>query len=289
MRFFLYNEAVNKEEFLAQYPRRKPDSSKLDNGRVLLVCGSDGMAGAASLNILGAKCIGASYIHACVPSSIYPIVASWHMDPVFHPDPESFFSDLQSGFLSRMDAVGIGSGMTRFPKKEEFLRAVLQQSDVPVVIDAEGLRILSAHPEFLDKAHADVVLTPHIGEFSALTHASIEDIRKSRKELASAYARRHHLFLALKGHVTLVASPDGSVRENHSGSEALARAGSGDLLTGMVSGMCALNHDTFTAVQAAVWLHGHLADEWGKDHSKACLDFPALYAYADRFFKEAGL
>ena len=274
---------MNREEFLSHYPKRKKDSNKYDNGVVLFLSGSYGMAGAALLNLIGARSAGASYIHSYVPHEIYPIVASKEITSVYHPyDVEN--KDLVKGLsLNKIDSVCFGSGINQLNYKKEYLSDLLNRCEVPFVVDAEGLRLL-AEDESLYEKNRKLILTPHLGEFSALTHLSVREIEKDRENIAVNFAKEKKVNLVLKGMNTLVISPEGEVYINDSGSEALARAGSGDVLSGMITGLCALYDDMYTAVKDSVWLHGHLCDMAMSSHSVELFDLESYPKLADLFF-----
>ncbi|MBR3228233.1 MAG: NAD(P)H-hydrate dehydratase [Erysipelotrichaceae bacterium] len=270
--------------FFKHYPIRKKDSNKFDNGRVFIFGGSKGMAGACILNIIGARSSGASYIDVSCPEEIYPIIAANEITAVYHPD------DMKKelpGALLKAGAVAFGSGMTNHPKKKEYLEYALRNVKVPFIIDAEGLHILADHPE-LYELNDRMILTPHLGEFSLLCGKSIEEINKDKTDIAVNFAGEKRVTLVLKGPGTLIVSPSGKVTVNDSGNEALARAGSGDVLTGMTAGLCALYEDTYEAVCDAVWLHGHLADEAIRKHAKEVFDLTKYPEYADCFFMKRG-
>ena len=275
------------KDFFAQYPLRDPQSNKFDNGVIALIAGSAGMAGACSLNILGARLIGASYIHVIVPKEIYPLVAGKENTCVYHFDDGGKLNTevIPSGLFKKVKAVGFGSGLTNLPFKEVYLKSLLNL-ELPLVVDAEGLRILAKDPYLLHSHRYPLILTPHLGEFASLTALTIEEIKDNKEEIVRKYASDNQIYLVLKGPHTLIASPNGDLYTNHSGNEALARAGSGDLLTGMITGMLGINPDIFNSLKAAVWFHGHLADEAIKTHSKELFDFEQLYPLADKFFFE---
>ena len=276
---------MNREEFFAHYPLRKKDSNKYDNGVVLFLSGSYGMAGAALLNLIGARSVGASYIHSYVPHEIYGVVASKEITAVYHPydvEDQDLVKELS---LNKIDSVCFGSGINQLIHKKEYLNDFLEKCDVPLIIDAEGLRLL-AEDESLYAKNQKLILTPHMGEFSALTHLSIEDIEKNKEEIAVNFAKEKNVILVLKGMNTLVISPEGEVYINDSGNESLARAGSGDVLSGMITGLCALYEDTYTAVKDSVWLHGYLSDMNIRSHSVEVFDLESYPKLADMFFFE---
>ena len=269
---------MDLQTFLSVYPRRAEDSDKTQNGRILLVAGSYGMAGACSLAQIGAHCLGASYIHVCCPDSIYPIVASQDITSVYHPG-----ETLPAGLLRHVDAVGIGCGLTNHPRKEELLRQVLEESEVPVVLDAEALRMIAAEPALLRAASCPLILTPHLGELAALTGKDPEQLKKDPAAAGLEFATRYHVTVAVKGHRTAVLSPEGERYVNDSGNAALAQAGSGDVLTGMITAMCAVSKaEPFRAACAAVWFHGAVADEAVRGNTVALFDPRRMLQAADR-------
>ncbi|MBQ2309982.1 MAG: NAD(P)H-hydrate dehydratase [Erysipelotrichales bacterium] len=276
---------MNEQEFFEHFPLRKANSHKSSNGVIVLIGGSFGMAGAAILNILGARSVGTGYIHCVTAESVYPIVASHEITAVYHPRTDGLpLVALPGDFLEKADAVSYGSGCANLLSKEGDVLHLLTKTECPFVLDAEGLRVLAKHPDYLKKAKGPVILTPHLGEFAALTGKTVEEIVENREELAVDYAVKNGVILVLKGPKTLVVSPDGDLTINNSGNEALAQAGSGDVLTGIITGMCAKVADPYQAACMGVWFHGHLADLGVKNHSKICFrleDYPKI---ADEFF-----
>ncbi|MBR5207699.1 MAG: NAD(P)H-hydrate dehydratase [Erysipelotrichaceae bacterium] len=131
---------------------------------------------------------------------------------------------------------------------------------LPCVVDAYGLRVLCDHLHVLDGARSEVILTPHLGEFASLSKISANEILKDKVNIAKEFAKEHGVTLVLKGPNTLVVSYDGRMYVNQTGHQNLAKAGSGDVLAGLIGGFCAQNLDPFTASCMAVWLHGKAAD-----------------------------
>ena len=129
-----------------------------------------------------------------------------------------------------------------------------------VVVVAYGLRLLSDHLHVLDGARSEVILTPHLGEFASLSKISANEILKDKVNIAKQFAKEHGVTLVLKGPNTLVISYDGRIYVNQTGHQNLAKAGSGDVLAGLIGGFCAHNLDPFIASCMAVWLHGKAAD-----------------------------
>lgn len=275
---------MNKETFFSHYPKRKADSNKYDNGVAAFVSGSSGMAGAAALNLTGARSVGCSFIHSFVPASIYPIVSMKEMTAVYHVyEEEDRYLFEKDDFMAKVKAIGFGSGMDNCGRAADYLREVLSYTDVPLIVDAYGLRLFAKDASFYGR-HPHMIFTPHLGEFSALCGLEIETIKRNREEIALEFARERNVTLVLKGPETLVVSPNGKICRNNSGNAALARAGSGDVLTGMICGLCSLYEESLDAVADAVWLHGFLCDQAMKEHSAELFDLFSYPVLADGFF-----
>jgi hydroxyethylthiazole kinase-like uncharacterized protein yjeF len=275
---------MDEERFFAGYPKKKENAYKGTFGKTTIIGGSYGMAGAMGMNIIGAKTVGVSYLNAVCPHEIYPIVASHFLTPVFHPFGEQDMYQVIEPLLYDTKAIAFGSGAVNMPKKEEILDLVLQAADCPVVLDAEAIRLLNHNYYVLRFVHEPVILTPHIGEFSALINRPVDVIQHDRIHLAQQFAKEYKVFLVLKGPHTIVASPTGDLYINQSGNSGLAQAGSGDLLTGMMAGLLTMNNDVFQAVCMAVWLHGYLAEMGTEDHAANMLDLSRFPALADRLY-----
>jgi len=270
---------MDEEKFFDSFPVRKMSAYKGSEGKILLVGGCYGMAGAFSLNILGAETLGASFIHAACDDSIYPIAASRHLTPVFHPFGNDSMHSVIEPLIQEVKAIGFGSGAVYMPRKAECMDLLLQNSHVPVVLDAEALHLLHQNTYILKFVRTPVVLTPHPGEFSQLISKPVEAILEDPVTYALSFAKEYKVYLVLKVPNTIVVSPAGDLYINQSGNEALAQAGSGDLLTGMITEMLALRGDVFTAVCMAVYMHGHLADYGMKYYARRALpleEYPKL-------------
>ncbi len=274
---------MDKYAFKDHYPFREKDSNKYDNGVVAFLSGSYGMAGAALFNLIGAKSAGASYIHSYLPASIYQIVAVNEMSAVYHPYDDSRKDIFDEASFRKAGAVCAGSGIDRLKYKKEYLEEMLKTVSVPFIIDAGGLRLLG-EDRSLYSLNDKLILTPHLGEFSALTQLSIEEVLADRERIAVSFARNKNVILILKGPQTLVVSPKGEVYMNMTGNPALAQAGSGDVLSGIICALCALYDDTYQACIDAVWLHGYLADLAINKHAAETFDLREYPVIADSFF-----
>lgn len=283
----VYQE-MNEEIFFSHFPRKKENDYKGTNGKTLLIGGSYGMAGALSMNITGAKTIGSSYLEAGVSDSIYQIVAGKFMTPVFHPFSSDNYESTLSKVIAQASAIGYGSGCTNLEKKTEIMDMVLLNAHCPVVLDAEALRQLVNNTYLLCFVHVPVILTPHIGEFSALLNKPKEYVQEHREECATMFSQKFHVYVVLKGANTIVVSPDGRKYINESGCPSLAQAGSGDLLTGMIAASLAIQKDIFTAVTMAVWLHGYLSEYGLKYHSMQNFPLSCYPSLMDEIYRSHG-
>ncbi len=279
---------MNEDIFFKEYPKSSINDYKGTYGKVLLIGGSYGMAGAICFNIIGTKCMGAPFIEVGLPDDIYPIVTSYFHYPVYLPFNDDNYMDKLSYAIEHAKVIAFGSGATNMPHNEALFNLIIEKANCPIIFDAEALQILKDNLFVLKYAKNDVILTPHIGEFSALSHLSIEEIQKSRIEIVKKFASEHHVHLALKSTNTILCSPSGKLYINESGNQSLATAGSGDLLTGMIAGILLKQKDVFASTAMGIYMHGHLADIYAKNHSKLHLDFEEYLTLADALFQKHG-
>ena len=168
-------------------------------------------------------------------------------------------------FLDRKTVIAIGPGISRNAETYEFVRGMLKfaaaQADVPFVLDADALNAFAGEAGELNGRERTIVITPHPGEMARLTGLTIAEIQAKRLDVARRFASEHELIVVLKGHRTLIASPDGSVWVNPTGNPGMATGGTGDVLTGMVAGLIAQHPEHALAATAlAVYLHGLAGD-----------------------------
>ncbi|MBP5280002.1 MAG: hypothetical protein J6Z03_05925, partial [Erysipelotrichaceae bacterium] len=179
---------MDEKDFYDHYPVRRADSNKFDNGRVLLVSGSKGMAGSAILNIIGAKSVGTGYIHSLLDETIYPIVAADQVTTVYHPDDlndPNFIDSLD--LYSRVDAIAIGSGLNNNPHAKDYLIHILDNFNKPIIVDAYGLDLLTKD-EGLYSRNSNLILTPHVGEFARMINNTKEYVLKDSLAAARYFA-----------------------------------------------------------------------------------------------------
>jgi hydroxyethylthiazole kinase-like uncharacterized protein yjeF len=257
---------------------RPLNSNKGRFGHVLVVGGSPGKAGAPSMSSLAAMHTGAGLVTAAIPRSVSSIVAGFAPELMTLLLEENSSGDISlknldatqiEAMLRGIDVLAVGPGIGRNPETAEFVRELIQRTQLPAVLDADGLNAFDGHAELLDGHGRTLVLTPHPGEMARLLGSTIADVERDRLTIARSFATRHHATVVLKGWRTLIAQPDGSIAVNTSGNPALAKGGSGDILTGIVAAMIAQFPDRIQeAVECAVWLHGAAADSFTNQHDE---------------------
>jgi NAD(P)H-hydrate epimerase len=249
---------------------RDPNSNKGKFGHVLVIGGSYGTAGAPAMASLAALRTGAGLVTAGVPKSVVNVVAEVTPELMVMPLDEGSegavaLANVQGqrldALLKRMTVVAVGPGLSQRGEAPEVVQELVAKTTVPMVVDADGLSAFDGRADLLDGTGRVLVLTPHPGEMARLTGMTVKEVEADRIGLARRFAVEHELTLVLKGWRTLVAHPDGRVAVNTTGNPAMAKGGSGDILTGIVAAMLAQYlDDAARAVEAAVYLHGLAAD-----------------------------
>ena len=251
---------IDKNTAKSAVRRRKPDADKLDIGTMLSVCGSYGMAGAAIMSSLAALRSGVGLLKICVPKAIYPIMAAAVPEGVFVPIKNYNSFDFSTA-VRYCSSVLIGCGLGINDDTRCLVRDAVSRSEVPVVIDADALNIVAEDADMLFSANSPLILTPHEREFARLIKENVKTVRDNREELALDFAAKYGVFLVLKGHRTVVASPSGDlwVNEYH-GNAGMACGGSGDVLAGIIAALTAQNPDTLKTACAGVYIHAVAGD-----------------------------
>ncbi len=260
------------ERILKQLPPRLRDSHKGSFGRVLIVAGSPGMSGAAALASVSALRGGAGLVYLAAPASLCPTLEAQLCEVITVPLPECapgvIGPEGAAIILERSrgcDVLAAGPGLAPVEETAVLIEQLLQRAALPMVLDAGALAALTLFPEkkrgvLLRGAGQSVVLTPHPGEMAALTGLETEKIQRNRPETAGRYAREWESVLLLKGAGTICASPRGEICFNPTGGPALATAGTGDLLTGLLASLIAQGVAPFEAAAAAAYIHGLAGD-----------------------------
>lgn len=247
-------------------PKRKAATNKGDYGKILVIAGSVGMAGAAYLTCKGAYRSGAGLVYLCAPRALAPIMAVKLTCTVIRPVADTRAGTFSSKSLAAIldlartcDAAAIGPGLGRHAETGKLVKALISRLAIPIVLDADGLNLIADDPAILAKARRDVVITPHPGELSRLLRRSVVEIQAHRSSVARAAAKRFGCVVVLKGHRTVI-SDGARTAVNTTGNPGMATGGSGDILTGMAATFLAQGFRAFDAARLAVHLHGLAGD-----------------------------
>ncbi len=247
---------------LAALPRRGGSSTKFVSGHVLIAGGSLGLSGAPAMAARAAMRAGAGYVTALVPAALQEVLATGATPELMTRslpeaggalDPSGVQSVLEA--TERGGALALGPGIGRSEQAGTFARLLAREARVPMVLDADGLNAHAGRLGELALREAPSVLTPHAGELARLLELDSEEIEAERLRHVREAARRAKAVVVLKGDDTLVADPGGRVAVSRGGSPALATAGTGDVLTGVIAALLAQRLDPFTAAAAGVLLH----------------------------------
>ena len=255
------HRSLDHQKVLSLLPDRDPMAHKGDFGRILLLCGSLGYTGAAAMAAMGALRTGAGLVYLGVPQSIYAIEAVKLTEPVVMPLPDE---DGMLGtnsiprvleLLPKMDAVLLGCGLGCADGTLPLVKAVLENAECPVVLDADGINALRGHMDIVRGRVYPTVLTPHDGEFRRIGGTIGED----RPASARQFARQWHCVLLLKGHRTCITDGENSYI-NLTGNPGMAVGGSGDVLAGMITSLIGQGLAPLEAAACGAWLHGAAGD-----------------------------
>jgi NAD(P)H-hydrate epimerase len=256
---------------------RAADSHKGDYGHVLVVAGSPGKTGAAHLTGLAALKSGAGLVTIATPASCQNVVASLAPEYMTEAIHEAGDGGLDASTVDVVlelarDVIAIGPGLGRAASTRQFIKDLVDRATMPVVIDADGLNAFSDEPDRLTgRQGRDIIITPHAGEMARLVGMTTDEVQASRMEIARNFAAAHQVYVVLKGHRTLIVTPDEKVFINPTGNAGMATGGTGDVLTGMIAAWLAQLLDAEAACRIAVYLHGLAGDLAEADESEIAM------------------
>ncbi len=233
-------------------PKRRIDSNKGDYGRLMSVVGCKYYRGAAVLSSMGALRTGVGILTVCSTEEVIQTVAAALPEATFLPREE-----LNVACMPKVTALLCGCGLG----KDEGVADIIRDCSVPMILDADGLNNITAADIPTDK---DVIITPHIGEFSRLTGIGIPDLKADPERYAKDFADRYNVTVVLKDYETVIASPDRETAISRYGNPGLARGGSGDVLAGMIASFRAQGLCSYDAAVCGTVLHGASADRCSK-------------------------
>lgn len=252
---------LHRREVKNMFPKRRKDAHKGNFGKILLLCGSKGYTGAAALAAMGALRVGAGLVYLGVPECIYTIEATKLSEAIVFPLPD------ENGMLSvdaiakidalllQMDCVLFGCGSGQSEDTLAVISHILKNYSGPVVLDADGINLISRHKDILCGRTGATVLTPHEGEFKRIS----DTLYKGRVQAATDLAKELGIIVLLKGMESVITDGE-NCYVNLTGNPGMAVGGSGDVLAGMIAGLIGQNFDPFRGTAVAAWLHGKAGD-----------------------------
>lgn len=252
---------VTEEMVFGTYKKREKDCHKGDFGRLLNIAGSANYPGAAILSSKAAYAAGCGYLYLASLKEITKILVGVLPEAVLIPLEEidgviaRENIDLLDRIIGKMDAISIGCGVSNSEEIYQILRYLLRQKK-PLVIDADGLNVLAQHKELLQNKRASVILTPHIGEFSRLSGWDVATVKKYKEHCAKEFADEYEVCVILKDAESVIASyRSDEVYLIKNGSPGMAKAGSGDALTGIVGSLLAQGYSQLSSACMGAYLH----------------------------------
>lgn len=266
----------NKSEVRELFPERVTTANKGYFGHLLCICGSKKMPGAAVLSAQAALRSGVGLVTVAFPESAYIPISSKLTEAILLPLKENDVGTLSKDCISELknnmhkySAVLIGCGLGVNEDTDEVVRWVVENSQVPVIIDADGINIVASDIDMIQGAKSKLIFTPHPLEMSRLSGADVQMILSDTVSAAREFSHKHGVYTVLKSANTVVSYPfSNKTYVNSTGNTGLSKGGSGDVLAGLVGGMVAQRFDAESAVCAAVYVHGYAADVVADNSSK---------------------
>lgn len=271
----LQQNLITEQLIRGSLPQRLADVHKGDNGRIVVLAGSQGMTGAAALASLGALRSGGGLVKLGIARSLHDIMETKCTEVMTRalPETEPGLLALEAqpeieGLVENANVLLVGPGLTTEGDVPQLVQNLIKQISIPMVVDADGLNAIACNPELLEHAAGALVFTPHPGEMARLAKMSVADVQANRVEVARTYAQRWGATVVLKGARTVIAAPDGQIYINVTGNAGLATGGTGDVLAGMIAGFIGQGLTPEDAAVAAVYIHGRAADMLATEHGK---------------------
>lgn len=253
----------DKEDLSKNYPKRRSNSHKGSYGKVLIIAGSKGMSGAAYLSAKAAYTVGAGLVQIYTTADNRIILQQLLPEAIVKTYDTYDETELRE-LLLWADVVGIGCGLGKSETSVHIVRQTLKEAKCPCVVDADALNILAENESWMNHLNQDVIMTPHMKEMSRLLHCSVSELNENRFEYLEHFVSKYGVTCALKDARTLVQKKGEFIYLNLSGNAAMAKGGSGDVLTGIIAGIVGQKTDCYSAACLGVYLHG-LAGDYAKE------------------------
>ncbi|NIP38393.1 MAG: NAD(P)H-hydrate dehydratase [Candidatus Dadabacteria bacterium] len=257
--------------------KRNRDTHKGTYGHLFIIAGSAGKSGASVLSALGAERIGSGLTTVGIPKSLNAVIEEKLTEAMTEPLPETKDGLLGNTSLKKTleiisdkkTALAIGPGISTSKQTESFMLKLLKKCDIPVVIDADAITLISKNLSVLKNFNIPVVLTPHPGEMARLIGKKNRDVQDDRIDVSRSFSRKYGVYLVLKGARTVISTPDGKIFINPTGNPGMAAGGMGDVLTGIIGGLLAQGYNAENSCKIGVFLHGLAGDMASKEISES--------------------
>jgi ADP-dependent NAD(P)H-hydrate dehydratase / NAD(P)H-hydrate epimerase len=262
--------SINIEELKSKLKTRKKDSHKKDYGHIFVLAGSVGLTGAAILTCSAAMRSGAGLVTLGIPESLNNIIETKLTEVMSLPLPEtqeqsfslSGFHKIQQ-FSSKCNLITIGPGLSTYRETTELVHKIIRETDINIVLDADGINAFNQHNDLdnLKEHKSELIITPHPGEMAKLLKKDTAYVQENREKVAVDFAKEYNCVVVLKGNETIVADKEGNVYINNTGNSGLATAGSGDVLTGIISSFFVQGLSAYESAILGTYIHGDIADK----------------------------
>ncbi|QDW74085.1 NAD(P)H-hydrate dehydratase [Lachnospiraceae bacterium KGMB03038] len=257
--------ALSEKDYASLLPERPGDSHKGTYGKLLVIAGSKGMSGAAYLNAYAAYTAGAGLVQIYTPEENRPILQQLLPEAIIRPYEVCREEELKE-LLGWATVVLAGSGLGKGENARKIMEILLREGRVPTVVDADGLNLIAERPELMKKRkHKDYIFTPHMKEMERLCGKPAAEIKANRLLELEKYVEKEDLTCVLKDSRTAVQSGKGRACLNLTGSSAMAKAGAGDVLAGIIAGLLAQGMTCENAARLGVYLHGRAGEKAGEE------------------------
>ena len=293
---------ITKEEISSYLKPRKPDTHKGTYGHLLVIAGSVGMTGAATLTSQAASlCFGAlrsgvGLVTLAIPESLNEIMEVKLTEGMTLPLPETKKKTLSLlaekkiiEFSKKANALALGPGLSTNKETQQLVRNLIGKISYPMVIDADALNALAGHLSILRSRIQDLgsrIITPHPGEMARLIGKKAKEVQENRIKIAGDFARKYKVIVILKGAGTVISDPEGNIYINPTGNPGMASAGVGDVLTGMIGSFLAQRREPLEAAKTGVYLHGLAGDLAAQEKGEESLIASDLLKKLPQVFKQ---
>ncbi len=264
------------------YKPRDPFSHKGNFGFACLIAGSYGMMGAAMLAAKACLRSGVGKLVCYIPEEGYDVIQTSVPEAMVKVCGNKFIIDADD--LQRFQSIGTGPGLGTYPSHKKLLSKIFADFNKPVIIDADALNVISLNKKLLKKIPAESIITPHPKEFERLFGQTTTD--EERITLAQQKSFQYKIYIVLKGHHTIITTPDKQTFFNSTGNAGMATGGSGDVLTGILTGLSAQGYSPLQTCLLGVYLHGLAGDFTANALSQEAMTAGDIVNYLGEAFKQ---